>query len=64
MNAMFMVTTNWRGALHIDPMRIWPTLEEAAHYGKGLAGGTLRIYLLSASSAPVLVNPKDYEQWM
>ena len=61
---MFMVTTNWQGALHIDPMRLYPTLERAARYGSKLNGGTLRIYLLSAVSPPILINVKDYKQWL
>ena len=61
---MFMVTTNWRGSLHIDPMRLFPTLEEAAKYGSDLHGGTLRIYQLSATAEPILIKSKEYEQWI
>lgn len=61
---MFVVTTNWRGALHIDPMRLFPTLNEAAIYGRDLHGGTLKIYELSASNPPILINKKEYQQWL
>jgi hypothetical protein len=53
---MYMVTTNWRGALHIDVMRLFPTLAEAVAYSTGLTGGTRKIYLLSATEPPKLIK--------
>lgn len=53
---MYLVTTNWSGALHIDPMRLFPDLELARKYGADLHGGTVRIYLLSATSPPKLIK--------
>ena len=53
---MFLVTTNWRGALHIDVMRLFKTLQEAQTYGKTLTGGTLKIYEVSNSDPPKLIK--------
>jgi len=50
---MYLVTTNWRGALHIDPMRLFKTVEAAAKYGETIQHlGDLRIYELSDNKPP------------
>ena len=50
---MYLVTSYYRGALHIDPMRLVDTLEEAQAYAKTLTD-TPRIYKLYRNNPPEL----------
>lgn len=52
----YMVTSNWRGAMHVDPMRIFTDKQKAINYAKTLMGGTPKMYLLSENNPPVLIK--------
>jgi len=57
-----MVTRNWRGSLHIDPMRIFPNEDEAQAYANDMAlvdmPRNIRIYLLSPDQQPKQIKFK------
>lgn len=59
---MYMVTRVWRGAMHVDPMRSFPTEDEAQAYANELNAfdhvRNLRIYLLSPNQPPVSIKIK------
>lgn len=55
---MYFVTSYYRGALHIDPMRYFDTEDEAQTYAKSLHD-TPRIYLLSRDAPPKLIKVKQ-----
>jgi hypothetical protein len=40
----FMVTTNWRGSMHVAPLRTFVVESEARDYAKTLTGGTPMLY--------------------
>ena len=48
----FMVTTNWRGSMHVDPMRTFVVESEAREYAKTLTGGTPVLYETFTSKPP------------
>ena len=48
---MFMITSYWWGALHIDPMRLFTTEQEARDYAT-LLDGEVRLYQLFADKPP------------
>jgi hypothetical protein len=55
---MYLVTSIWRGALHIGPMRIfsdedsaWKYVDDEHMYGP-------RVYLVSSDAAPKLLKRK------
>lgn len=48
----FMVTVNWRGAMHVDPLRTFVVEDEARKYAKTLTGGTPVLYETFTSKPP------------
>lgn len=48
----FMVTANWRGAMHVDPLRTFVVEDEARAYAKTLTGGTPVLYETFTSKPP------------
>lgn len=59
---MYFVTSIYRGALHIDPMRYFPTEDEAQRYAHDLTGGEPRIYLLSSDAPPKRIKVRDISE--
>lgn len=55
---VFMASVNWRGSLHIDPMRVFPTAQEAYDYAKSCSGGTPKAYALYKNQPPVNLMTK------
>lgn len=53
---MYLATTSWNSALHIDVMRIFKTEQEAWDYVSTLEGGTPKVYLLSSTNPPKLLK--------
>lgn len=54
----FMVTSRWRGAMHVSPMRIFDTLHKARDYVKAerkneLSGGEVAAYELFPDREPL-----------
>lgn len=52
---MYFVTSIWRGSLHISPMRLFATEEEAISYAKSLTDEA-RIYKLSSDAEPIKIK--------
>lgn len=48
----FMVTVNWRGSMHVDPMRTFVVESEARSYAKTLTGGTPVLYETFTTQPP------------
>ncbi len=48
----FMVTANWRGSMHVDPMRTFVVESEARDYAKTLTGGTPVLYETFTTKPP------------
>jgi hypothetical protein len=60
---MYFVTTIWRSALHIDPMRLFPEEEQAQNYARDLKNyGEVRIYLLSSDAPPKRIKLKERDE--
>lgn len=58
---MFIVTSYWRGSLHIDPMRMFQTELEAQKYAHDNIQGpeyAARIYELSSDAPPKRIKYK------
>ena len=49
----FMVTVNWRGSMHVDPLRTFVVESEAREYAKTLTGGTPVLYETFTSKPPM-----------
>lgn len=54
----FMVTSRWRGVMHVSPMRIFDTLHKARDYvkterKKALSGGEIAAYELFPDREPL-----------
>lgn len=61
---MYLVTAYYRGSLHIDPMRWFPTEEQAQIYAHDYIvcrGNQPRIYLISSEDPPVLIKYRPPE---
>lgn len=61
----FMATVNWRGSMHVDPLRTFVDEDEARAYAKTLTGGTPVLYETFTSKPPqeaqgVTGSPVDF----
>lgn len=53
---VFMATTNWRGSMHVDTMRAFPSAQEAYDYAYAAASnvcGHAKAYALYSDKPPV-----------
>lgn len=48
----FMVTVNWRGSMHVAPLRTFVVESEARDYAKTLTGGTPVLYETFTGKSP------------
>ena len=55
---IYMVTTYWRGAMHVGTMRAFQTEDEAWNYEKTLSKCDTKVYALHSEYPPVLLKKK------
>ena len=52
----YLVTTIYRGSLHVSPMRLFDNEVDAWKYAEEFSGESVRVYFISSDNPPKLLK--------